>query len=229
VLMQTKIVVANVIGQEVIDGNSYPVPSSRVYSSPLKARSGYTVAIAGLDEATDSRSGSGVPVLSRIPVLGWAFKNRYKDRTRKNLMIFITPTIIAPDGRGIGETPVSELPRYADDMPSDAPVFYTTGELQGGPEAVSAAVVWADREERRLRTICREGRGTPETSVGITSLGKILNQLQAYTAAVAEHDPAAGEVLAVRRLNIDALSKRTWSLRTDYFRNSVHTPGLRQL
>ena len=121
VLMQTKIVVANVIGEQIIEGNSYPIPSSRVYTSPLKVKSGYTVAIAGLDEATDTRTGTAVPVLSRIPVLGWAFKSRNRDRTRKNLMIFITPTIIMPNGRGVAEPPLSELPRFHGDLPKNAP------------------------------------------------------------------------------------------------------------
>ena len=224
VLMQTKVVVANVIGEEIIDGNSYPVPSSRVYTSPLKVRSGYTVAIAGLDEATDARSGTGIPILSRIPVLGWAFKNRYKDRTRKNLMIFITPTIIMPNGRGVAERPLSEIPRYFDDQPHNPPSFHANGELVGGPDKLGEAILWADREERRLRTVCEEGRGTRAVSDQITSLGGTIAQLQAYAGVLATHNP--GETIAVRRYNLDQLSRRTLILRRTYFKNTVHTPGI---
>jgi hypothetical protein len=226
VLMQTKIVVANVIGEEIIDGNKYPVPSSRVYTSPLKVKSGYTVAIAGLDEATDARSGSGVPLLSRIPVLGWAFKNRFKDRTRKNLMIFITPSIIMPNGRGVGETPLSEIPRYHDDQPHKAPCFRTTGELVGGPEKLGEAILWADREERRLRTVCQEGRGTKAVAQEISNLGASIASLQAYANAVAMQNPNAGETLALRRYNLDQLSRRTLTLRKTYFKNTVPTQGM---
>jgi len=226
VLMQTKIVVANVIGEEIIDGNSYPVPSSRVYTSPLKVRSGYTVAIAGLDEATDTRSGTGIPVLSRIPVLGWAFKNRFKDRTRKNLMIFITPTIIMPNGRGVAESPISEIPRYFDDQPHNPPVFHTTGELSGGPAKLGEAILWADREERRLRTVCEEGRGTKAVAQQIAGLAGTIGQLQVYAGVIAVQHPSMGETLALRRYNLDQLSRRTAILRKTYFKNTIHTPGI---
>ncbi len=226
VLMQTKIVVANVIGSEVIDGNTYPVPSSRVYTSPLKVKSGYTVAIAGLDEATDTRSGTGVPVLSRIPVLGWAFKNRYKDRTRKNLMIFITPTIITPNGRGISETPISEVPRYYDDQPHDAPTFQPNGALTGGPAGLGTAILWADREERRLRMICEEGRGTKDVAQQISNLGGTVGHLQSYASAVAAQNPSAGETMALRLYNLDQISRRSAGLKKTYFKNIVATPGI---
>ena len=226
VLMQTKIVVANVIGSEVIDGNTYPVPSSRVYHSPLKVRSGYTVAIAGLDEATDSRSGTGIPVLSRIPVLGWAFKNRYKDRSRKNLMIFITPTIIQPNGRGIGEQPLSEVPRYYDDQPHDAPAFHQNGELVGGTGKLAVAILWADREERRLRIVCEEGRGTSAVRAQIKSLQTTVGGLQAYAGAVASQSAGASESMALRLYNLDQINRRATGLTKTYFKNHVQTPNI---
>jgi hypothetical protein len=226
VLMQTKIVVANVIGQEVIDGNTYPVPSSRVYHSPLKVKSGYTVAIAGLDEATDARSGTGVPLLSRIPVLGWAFKNRYKDRTRKNLMIFITPTIISPNGRGVAEMPLSEVPRYFDDQPHNAPCFHTSGELVGGTGKLGVAILWADREERRLRQVCIEGRGTRAVLEQIKSLQVTIGGLQAYATSVASQSAEANESMALRLYNLDQLSRRAAALTKTYFKNHVTTPNI---
>jgi hypothetical protein len=225
VLMQTKIVVANVIGEEVIDGNKYPVPSSRVYTSPLKVKSGYTVAIAGLDEATDSRSGTGLPVLSRIPVLGWAFKNRYKDRSRKNLMIFITPTIVMPNGRGVAEQPLSEIPRYYDDQPHQAPCFGQYGELVGGPNKLGDAILWADREERRLRRVCEEGRGTKAVAQEISNLGATIGGLQAYANANAAQNPGS-ETLNLRRYNLEQLGRRTVTLKKTYFKNGIMTPGL---
>jgi hypothetical protein len=224
VLMQTKIVVANVIGEEIIDGNKYPVPSSRVYTSPLKVKSGYTVAIAGLDEATDARTGTGVPILSKIPVIGWEFKNRSKDRTRKNLMIFITPSIILPNGHGVAETPLSEVPRYYDDQPHKAPCFTLTGELVGGPDKLATAILWADREERRLRNVCQEGRGTKAVAQEISNLGATIGSLQAYANAVAGQNPS--ETMALRQYNLDQLSRRTVLLRKTYFKNTVHTQGL---
>ena len=43
--LQVLITVSSIIGSEIIDGNSYPVASSRVFTAPLEVESGYTLAI----------------------------------------------------------------------------------------------------------------------------------------------------------------------------------------
>lgn len=232
VIMHTKIVVATVIGNEIIDGNSYPVPTSRVYQAPLEVRSGYTVAIAGLDEANDSREGTGVPVLSRIPVVGWAFKNRIRNRSRKNLMIFITPTIMPVDGNGVGERPISELPRYANDRPVPAPRIYPDGQLEGGPAALQQAITWCDREERRLRNVCTEARGASPDGRwarneygAIVQLGRVNYALRRYIAAMKKSgtDPSMVELA---EWNLNQIARRTRTLWMEHFRQSIHTPGI---
>ena len=233
VIMHTKIVVASVIGSEVIDGNNYPVPTSRVYQAPLEVQSGYTVAIAGLDEATDARAGTGIPVLSRIPVLGWAFKNRYRDRSRKNLMIFITPTIMPVDGDGVAERPISELPRYHSDPAITPPRIFPDGTLEGGPAALVQATAWCDREERRLRKVCSESRGaSPEpkwmrNEFGpLVQLAKVNYTLRRYITGLKKQgavDPAA---VQLTEWNLTQISRRTRGLCMEHFRQMLHTPGI---
>ena len=233
VIMHTKIVVANVIGNEIIDGNSYPVPTSRIYQAPLEVESGYTVAIAGLDEATDSRQGTGIPLLSRLPVVGWAFKNRLRDRSRKNLMIFITPTIMPVDGNGVGERPLSELPRFHGDRPVPAPRIFANGELEGGPAALDQAITWCDREERRIRNVCSEARGASSnpkyfrSGYGeIVQLGKANRALRQYIAGLRQQgavDPAA---VQLHEWNLSQIANRTRGLWLENFRQSIHTPGV---
>ena len=233
VIMHTKIVVANVIGNEIIDGNSYPVPTSRVYQAPLEVQSGYTVAIAGLDEATDSRDGTGIPVLSRIPVIGWAFKNRMRDRSRKNLMIFITPTIVPVDGNGVGERPISELPRYHGDEPAGSPRIYPNGELEGGVAALDNAVKWCDQEERRIRNVCLEARGaSPDRKWArneygrIVQLGKVNYALRQYITTLQKQGSADPAALQLPQWNLNQISRRARSLWLEHFRQSMHTPGI---
>ena len=233
VIMHTKIVVANVIGNEIIDGNSYPVPTSRVYQAPLEVQSGYTVAIAGLDEATDSRDGTGIPVLSRIPVLGWAFKNRMRDRSRKNLMIFITPTIVPVDGNGVSERPISELPRYHGDEPAASPRIFPNGELDGGLAALPNAVRWCDQEERRIRNVCLEARGaSPDRKWArneygrIVQLGKVNYALRRYIAALQKNGAADPAALQLPQWNLTQISRRSRSLWLEHFRQSIHSPGI---
>ena len=99
--------VSRIIGEEVITGNPYPIASSRVYNAPVEVDDGYSVAIGGLDEANWSQNESGVPVLRKIPVLGYAFKSRDARRTRQSLMIMITPRIIDTRGGGLPDNPES--------------------------------------------------------------------------------------------------------------------------
>ncbi|HTF88548.1 MAG TPA: hypothetical protein VK843_09065, partial [Planctomycetota bacterium] len=42
----------------------------------------------------DSKSESRVPFLSRIPIVGELFKYKKKDRQRRSLLVFVTPTIV---------------------------------------------------------------------------------------------------------------------------------------
>ncbi len=71
-----------------------PVIDTRSLDSNVLIRSGDTLAIGGLlqDEVTKARS--KVPVLGDVPVLGYFFQERLNARTKRNLLVFVTPTII---------------------------------------------------------------------------------------------------------------------------------------
>lgn len=58
------------------------------------AKSKETIAIGGLISEEETDTVSKVPGLGDIPVLGWLFKNKYKEIIKKNLIIFITPTVL---------------------------------------------------------------------------------------------------------------------------------------
>jgi type IV pilus assembly protein PilQ len=53
-----------------------------------------TVVLGGIITKNEGESEVGVPYLSKIPILGWLFKKKYKTETQAELMIFITPTIM---------------------------------------------------------------------------------------------------------------------------------------
>jgi type IV pilus assembly protein PilQ len=52
------------------------------------------VVIAGIYTIEKSDGTEGIPLLSRVPVLGWLFKREAKEDKRKDLLIFISPKII---------------------------------------------------------------------------------------------------------------------------------------
>lgn len=57
-------------------------------------KSGDTTVLGGLYTTTKAKATSGVPFFSKIPVLGWLFKNEQKTADTEELLIFITPTIV---------------------------------------------------------------------------------------------------------------------------------------
>lgn len=103
--LNLSIVVSSQSGTQVIDGNSFPVISSRTYTYSVTVPSGYTLAIGGLREMSEFDGTSSVPVLGGLPVLGHLFRNKSNDRRSTNLIAFITPTILTAES---GEFAVSQ-------------------------------------------------------------------------------------------------------------------------
>jgi len=58
------------------------------------------LAIGGLIQDNISEAQNGVPLLQRIPLFGWFFKNKYKNKLKDNLIVFISPQIVQPRPQG---------------------------------------------------------------------------------------------------------------------------------
>jgi type IV pilus secretin PilQ/predicted competence protein len=71
-----------------------PIIDTRSLDSNVLIKSGDTLAIGGLlqDEVTKART--KVPLVGDIPVLGYLFQSRSNQRVKRNLLVFVTPTII---------------------------------------------------------------------------------------------------------------------------------------
>jgi type IV pilus secretin PilQ/predicted competence protein len=71
-----------------------PIIDTRTLDSNVLIKSGDTLAIGGLlqDEAVKSRT--KVPLVGDVPILGYFFQSRTNIRVKRNLLVFVTPTII---------------------------------------------------------------------------------------------------------------------------------------
>lgn len=224
--MHVQVIVSMIVGSEIVGGNKYPVPATRVYQSQLQVENGYTIAIAGLDEALDSREGTGIPILSRIPIVGWAFKNRYRDRSKRSMMMFITPTLMDANGNGITEKPLSELPRYKGDLPRQAPQIYTDGSLRGGPAKLGDAILWVDREQRRLDRIIRERRAEQGHRQELSRLGDVVEALESYLPTCSQTLPA--EKAELYHWQLQQLDAKVGNLKACYRKNALYGLGYDQ-
>jgi type IV pilus assembly protein PilQ len=78
----------------VIAGATVPGIDKKEAVSEVLIRDGETVVLGGIYESEDDSSESGLPGLKNIPLLGWLFKSSDVTKTKAELLIFITPTII---------------------------------------------------------------------------------------------------------------------------------------
>jgi type IV pilus assembly protein PilQ len=79
---------------ERISNTAPPGSLNRDFQSLIRVKNGEMIMLGGLEENTINNSSSGLPLLSRIPVLKWIFGNRTRKKSDNKLTIFIKPTII---------------------------------------------------------------------------------------------------------------------------------------
>jgi type II secretory pathway component GspD/PulD (secretin) len=71
-----------------------PIISTRSATADVQIRSGDAAVIGGITEDTDNYIINGVPGLRKIPLLGYLFYTRQKNRDRTNLVIIVWPRIV---------------------------------------------------------------------------------------------------------------------------------------
>ncbi len=79
-----------------IEGN--PIVSKREIKTTVMADDGATVVLGGLIDEDVQESVSKVPLLGDIPLLGQLFRSNKSEKKKRNLMVFIRPTIIRDGG-----------------------------------------------------------------------------------------------------------------------------------
>lgn len=77
-----------------IDKDAPPGINSREFTSLIRVRDQDLIVLGGLEEKVKNDSGTGVPLLARIPIIKWLFSSRKREDSRKKLTILIKPTVI---------------------------------------------------------------------------------------------------------------------------------------
>jgi hypothetical protein len=88
--------------------NGIPVISNREYKGSINLKDGEPAVVAGEVSRTDTLSMSGIPGLGFLPVLNQAMVNNTKQSDSDELMIIITPHVLANFNRTTPEIWVSE-------------------------------------------------------------------------------------------------------------------------
>lgn len=69
---------------------------TRMTSTQLRLRDGETQVLAGLIDDQDRKNMSGLPGLSKLPLLGRLFSNQTDDKVKTEIILSVTPHIIRP-------------------------------------------------------------------------------------------------------------------------------------
>ncbi|MBS7565384.1 general secretion pathway protein GspD [Mucilaginibacter sp. Bleaf8] len=92
VTLNIKVDISDFIG--IPPDNAPPPTSNSKFESILRAHNEDMIVLGGIERTENSENASGVPLLSRIPVLKWLFSSRTKTRGKVVTVVFIKPTII---------------------------------------------------------------------------------------------------------------------------------------
>lgn len=82
------------VAQTTTSGIDSPTIQQRMISTTVAVQSNQTLALGGLIQDTVQKSDTGIPFLSRIPVIGNLFKSQRDITTRTELLVLITPRVV---------------------------------------------------------------------------------------------------------------------------------------
>jgi len=75
-------------------GGSVPSIDTRELATSVLVRNGETVVLGGIFQDARTRNEDRVPYLSSIPGIGYLFKRRANETQKRELLVFVTPTIV---------------------------------------------------------------------------------------------------------------------------------------
>ena len=101
VIMEIQQEISNVVDAPTttISEASSPTINQRQINSTVAILSGETVALGGLIQDQRERAQSGIPFLSRLPIVGALFRSRSNAVTRTELLVLITPSVVENPAR----------------------------------------------------------------------------------------------------------------------------------
>ena len=150
-----------------------------------------TVAMGGLMRDKDTVTESKVPLLGDIPILGWLFRNKSRDVVKVNMLMFMTPRILANYQKDAARNTRGILERRAEHLKdvtnNDDDAFEATvKELYDKSKKQEEGPLY-DLEEgqRYLKENEKPGIGNSEASV--PNYKEIVQKVQEARAATKEN------------------------------------------
>ena len=109
--IKLKVVVENNSRGDTISpaaGVSVPIINKRRADTEVLIKEGDRLVIGGVTQGVSSTTVRKVPLFGDIPILGWLFKQKENSETGRELVIFVTPSLVAGQGdAGLANIPIA--------------------------------------------------------------------------------------------------------------------------
>lgn len=148
-----KLAIYQEVSKVTASGTSGPTTSQRSISTNVLVDDGDIIALGGLIDNTTTGGIEKIPLLGDIPFLGNLFKYQTKTIDKKNLMVFIRPTVI----RTAEQANKVSLDRYdylkaqyiqsTENGESDFPIKFDKGNLMTPTSTIPTAKIKIDNAE----------------------------------------------------------------------------------
>ena len=79
-----------------LQGFRIPALTTRRAETEVELRDGQSFAIAGLLDNITQSDAAAIPILGRLPIVGYFFKSRSERAEQTELMVLITPRLVRP-------------------------------------------------------------------------------------------------------------------------------------
>jgi pilus assembly protein CpaC len=79
-----------------LQGFRIPALTTRRAETDVELRDGQSFAIAGLLDNIKQDDAAGIPILSKLPIIGYLFKSKAERKEETELMVLITPHLVRP-------------------------------------------------------------------------------------------------------------------------------------
>ena len=124
-----------------LSGFRIPALSTRRAQTEVELRDGQSFVIAGLLDNLTQDTTSAVPILSKLPILGYLFKSKSERAERTELMVLITPRLV----RALDPDEVPPLPTRPRRF-LEPPAPDIGAELEGGGGTVDAPAATSEKK-----------------------------------------------------------------------------------
>lgn len=141
------------IGIDDFRGSTDDTKVTRRVNTNATVHSGDILALGGFIRTVDTNTSTGTPLLEKIPLIGWFFKQRSTELRKTSLTVFISPTILQPRTR-------KSSGRYTKDY------------LKTVKEDVQAGILFDDMRDPITRWFFRPEGGLSATKIGDEFLAK---------------------------------------------------------